>query len=508
MFDIIRGDNTGAFGASFLQINLYNPTQKEISKAVVQLGCISKTFENPVFPLKVNLNGCETSKLNFENDISLAVWDNKGRKITPKQSYSFYTQNERVCGKDNPLNDSNSSEGVGTEVQFDLTSEEIQAVFSINVAPAYTSELINDSGFVTYDAQNLVYYTKTDDMNALLAEKANQSDLENLNETVSNLNTTVSSNYNTLDNKIDTVNQELTGDIDTLDTKIDTVNETLQTNINTLENTVTNNYTTLENQISAEETNRINADDALSDRIDAVEARGRFLALWNAVAGLPESIPQITPYTYKTGDYYIVDEVGEVNYRPTGTEFVEGQPSTEIETEELTTDDVYYYDGAVWRLQVNHGKTVSFGNLTGQPSDNTALKQALDGKQPVGDYATTTELTEGLATKQDTLVSGTNIKTLNNESLLGSGNIDISSAEWGNITGALSNQTDLKNALDLKQNITDNNLVTTDKTVVGAVNELDANIKAGLATRADISLSNLDEQGEAKLGTQVILRRW
>lgn len=35
------------------------------------------------------------------------------------------------------------------------------------------------------------------------------------------------------------------------------------------------------------------------------------------------------------------------------------------------------------------------------------------------------ELSAGLATKQDTLVSGTNIKTINNESLLGSGNIVI-----------------------------------------------------------------------------------
>ena len=53
---------------------------------------------------------------------------------------------------------------------------------------------------------------------------------------------------------------------------------------------------------------------------------------------------------------------------------------------------------------------------------------------------------------QQKLVSGTNIKTLNNESLLGEGNIDITSAQWGNITGDLSNQTDLKNALDEKAN--------------------------------------------------------
>ena len=60
--------------------------------------------------------------------------------------------------------------------------------------------------------------------------------------------------------------------------------------------------------------------------------------------------------------------------------------------------------------------------------------------QPKGDYATKTELTTGLATKADTttvntelakkqdkLVSGTNIKTVNNNSLLGSGNINIDS---------------------------------------------------------------------------------
>ena len=45
----------------------------------------------------------------------------------------------------------------------------------------------------------------------------------------------------------------------------------------------------------------------------------------------------------------------------------------------------------------------------------------LQNKPDLSIYATTTDL----ATKQDELVSGTNIKTINNESILGSGNIDI-----------------------------------------------------------------------------------
>ena len=54
---------------------------------------------------------------------------------------------------------------------------------------------------------------------------------------------------------------------------------------------------------------------------------------------------------------------------------------------------------------------------------------------------------------QEPLVSGTNIKTINNESILGEGNIEIQggdNASWGNITGTLSEQTDLNTELGKK----------------------------------------------------------
>ena len=80
---------------------------------------------------------------------------------------------------------------------------------------------------------------------------------------------------------------------------------------------------------------------------------------------------------------------------------------------------------------------VGLGNV-----DNTA-----DADKPV---SSATQI--ALNAKQDTLVSGTNIKTVNSTSLLGSGDISISaSAAWGGITGTLSSQTDLQSALDAKQ---------------------------------------------------------
>lgn len=53
------------------------------------------------------------------------------------------------------------------------------------------------------------------------------------------------------------------------------------------------------------------------------------------------------------------------------------------------------------------------------------LNEALSGKADTSSVYTKSEVDTALATKQATLVSGTNIKTINNESLLGSGNIDI-----------------------------------------------------------------------------------
>ena len=95
---IFQGDNTSAFGGNFLTINItselgYMPI---FTRAELKIGCICKSFDNPVFPLTVNLNEEETAKLSTTNTAYLAVWDENGRKRTCTGSITFNTQSRRV----------------------------------------------------------------------------------------------------------------------------------------------------------------------------------------------------------------------------------------------------------------------------------------------------------------------------------------------------------------------------------------------------------------------------
>ena len=60
-----------------------------------------------------------------------------------------------------------------------------------------------------------------------------------------------------------------------------------------------------------------------------------------------------------------------------------------------------------------------------ETSGATQISTALNAKADTATTYTKTEVDTALASKQTTLVSGTNIKTINNESILGSGNITI-----------------------------------------------------------------------------------
>lgn len=178
------------------------------------------------------------------------------------------------------------------------------------------------------------------------------------------------------------------------------------------------NVNVIDNLTSTSTTDALSANQwrILEWKIEDLQALGKFLSLWDCETWLPISFPKAIPYSYSTWDYFLVETVWTTNYRPTGSSYTWTASAT-LETWEVEVWDLYIYDGTTWLLQLNHGKTVSFANLTGQPSDNTAL--ATD-----------------LGNKQDTLVSWTNIKTINWNSILGSWDIVTPNTEYASATSS------------------------------------------------------------------------
>lgn len=78
-------------------------------------------------------------------------------------------------------------------------------------------------------------------------------------------------------------------------------------------------------------------------------------------------------------------------------------PPKDLEVIWMRNGSLYYYEGGLWLPLVKGG-----GGVT-----------------PEGEYVTEDELIEHLKAKQDVLKSGINIKTINNQSILGNGNIEI-----------------------------------------------------------------------------------
>ena len=113
----------------------------------------------------------------------------------------------------------------------------------------------------------------------------------------------------------------------------------------------------INNVLSTSTTNTLSANmgKELQDQITHLQGIGRFLSLWDATTGLAETNPTVSPYEYKTGDYFIVGVVGSTNYKPDGSSYTIGVASTVVETETIEVGNVYYYDGTNWMLQAGGG---------------------------------------------------------------------------------------------------------------------------------------------------------
>ena len=82
-YGIYKGDDTNAFGQIFLTINGHIPEGFVVSKAVVKIGTLPLfIYENPVFPLIIQLEEELTSKLDRRNNVYMKVYDANGKGRT------------------------------------------------------------------------------------------------------------------------------------------------------------------------------------------------------------------------------------------------------------------------------------------------------------------------------------------------------------------------------------------------------------------------------------------
>jgi hypothetical protein len=126
-----------------------------------------------------------------------------------------------------------------------------------------------------------------------------------------------------------------------------------------------------------------------------------------------------------------------------------------------------------------------------------------------GDNATNSQYSGLAASKQDTLVSGTNIKTLEGQSLLGSGNIDLVKGDVG--LGNVDNTSDAnkpvstatQTALDAKTNklITTNRQTASYTLVAGDADKL---VEMNVATANDLTVP----ASVFSAGTQILLAQY
>ena len=97
---IFRGDSTAAFGQDWLEIHAEFPDDtwaERITRAEFKVGPLPvMIFDNPVFPLTVNLTSEQSILLKDVNDCYLAVYDENGYKQTCEGQLTFPTRRRVV----------------------------------------------------------------------------------------------------------------------------------------------------------------------------------------------------------------------------------------------------------------------------------------------------------------------------------------------------------------------------------------------------------------------------
>lgn len=147
------------------------------------------------------------------------------------------------------------------------------------------------------------------------------------------------------------------------------------------------------------------------------------------------------------GDIFAFTYQNTINYKPNGSHFDTSTDTYYIECpvdEQPQVSDMYFYDGEHWILLANHSRQIAVDEWLDGNSRNPVENRVVTGAiQDLRDNKLDSDSTEGLYATDD---NGDSYKVVVGAGLaLQNGEIvnTRTSAEWGNITGTLENQSDL-----------------------------------------------------------------
>lgn len=123
----------------------------------------------------------------------------------------------------------------------------------------------------------------------------------------------------------------------------------------------------------------------LYDQVTSLSWTWKFLSAWDCTTWLPLTNPQVDPYTYTVGDYYVVSAIGTTNYKPHWGTFTQWVPSTAVETENVWVNDKYYFDWAsrtrIPDTAIQVGIDSALSTTSTNAVENRVVTNALNQKQ-------------------------------------------------------------------------------------------------------------------------------
>ena len=260
---------------------------------------------------------------------------------------------------------------------------------------------LTDESEVRNSADTSIWYAiDAEIVRATIAESSITNSLNNEVLRATSAETQISSNLSNEINRATTAENALSGAI----------------------NTNKSDIATLANQISNEVTNRENADNQLSSKIDTK---------LDATAYTPTDL---TDY-YKKSEVYNKTEIDNKGYITEHQDISGKLNISDFNAYSAHTKTII--DSKVDSTDLDDYASKEF--VSGFTYNKTATDELLSAKLDTTAYTPTdltnyytksetsgaTEIQTALGNKQDILISGTNIKTINNQSLLGNGNVEI-----------------------------------------------------------------------------------